>query len=357
MNAEKSKSQKKLWAAIAIVLIIIIAIILFLLFNNGKEYTVTFDTNGGSASITEKVKNGKLVEEPVDPTREGYKFLGWYLDDEEFDFSTPIDKNLKLIAKWEKLGDEDGSIYNVKFDDGTQIRSAKTDENGYVKELTTPVKEGYKFLGWYLGDKKFDFSTPITEDMTLVAKWEKEEETSNPTETGKPSGTTKPTESTKPSGNTGTTTPQVQTYTVKFTVDGSVTSQTFEKGSKITLPAAPSKEGYTFRGWYSNGSAVSSNTIITGNMDVVAVWDTYTFEVELISNDKYSPNALVKTYKNGQKITATTIYGNINGNANYKLGKYSDTYSAIKIVSKEQFDSASSYKIEVDGNIVYASKN
>lgn len=371
METEKNKSQKKLWIAIIAVVAIIVAIILFLLLGSGKEYTVTFDDNGGSGSVTESVREGKVVEKPTEPVKEGYRFLGWYLDDEEFDFSKPIKKNIKLIAKWEKIADGEKEIYNVKFDDGNEIQNAKTNEEGYVKELSTPVKEGYQFLGWYLDDEEFDFSKPVTRDMTLVAKWEKIKEANESEEVSKeespkkenpktPSSSTKPnnqiSNSTTSKPNNGNTqaSPQVQMYTVTFTVDGKTTSTTIAKGAKIALPEKPTKEGYTFKGWFAGNNVVTSETVVNENMNVSAVWDTYTFETVYIDNDDRSPNVLIKAYKNNQVVSITAIYGNLNGNANYKLGQYSATYDAVKVASKEQLKLASNYKIEINGNKVYA---
>lgn len=66
-------------------------------------YNVSFDTNGGSNVDTQEVVwNGTAIK-PEDPTRSGYKFLGWYTeDDKAFDFATPIASSVTLYAKWEK---------------------------------------------------------------------------------------------------------------------------------------------------------------------------------------------------------------------------------------------------------------
>ena len=65
--------------------------------------------------------------------------------------------------------------YEVSFmSDGIKVLdSTKVKEDGTIDEPTAPVKEGYEFVGWYSGTEKFDFSTKITEDITLEARWEK----------------------------------------------------------------------------------------------------------------------------------------------------------------------------------------
>lgn len=74
----------------------------------GNLYTVTFDSDGGSAITSRKVgENGNIIE-PNAPTKEGYNFLGWYLNDEEFDFNTKITSDITLTARWEKVDENQG---------------------------------------------------------------------------------------------------------------------------------------------------------------------------------------------------------------------------------------------------------
>ena len=72
----------------------------------GELYTITFDSNGGSEVRSKRVgENGNVIR-PTDPTREGYKFVGWYLNNEEFDFNTKITSDLTLTARWEEIEEE-----------------------------------------------------------------------------------------------------------------------------------------------------------------------------------------------------------------------------------------------------------
>ena len=68
-----------------------------------NEYTVTFDSNGGSAVDAQTVEYGQKATKPADPTKEGWRFLGWYDGEEEFDFDTAITENITLTAHWQKL--------------------------------------------------------------------------------------------------------------------------------------------------------------------------------------------------------------------------------------------------------------
>lgn len=70
-----------------------------------STYTVRFDSNGGSAVANQQVSRNGTVDEPRDPTREGYKFTGWYVDDdctELYDFDSKVTKSFTLYAGWEE---------------------------------------------------------------------------------------------------------------------------------------------------------------------------------------------------------------------------------------------------------------
>ncbi len=99
---KKEGTNKKIIAIICSVLAVIaIAVTAFLLINNKKEFEVKFNSKGGTSVATQLVKESEKAERPEDPTRAGYEFDDWYLNDEVYDFSTPVTKNITLIAKWE----------------------------------------------------------------------------------------------------------------------------------------------------------------------------------------------------------------------------------------------------------------
>ena len=64
------------------------------------KYTVTFNSNGGSKIPTQIIEEGNLVIEPKEPTKKGYMFVGWTLDNEHFDFNNPITSDITLDADW-----------------------------------------------------------------------------------------------------------------------------------------------------------------------------------------------------------------------------------------------------------------
>ena len=123
------------------------------------KLAVTFMPKNGKSDFVNWVYEGETVaEEPV-VTRDGYKFLGWYLGEEKFDFTTPITEDITLVAKWEedkqvvnvviyRNGDFDKSYDTVslgKMAKGTIIDLTKLDITDYY----TGTSEGYEFHGWY----------------------------------------------------------------------------------------------------------------------------------------------------------------------------------------------------------------
>ena len=145
------------------------------------EYIVTFYTKGGSNIEAIKVSEGLKITKPEDPTREDYIFSGWYKDAEHtaaWDFDKDVvNGDITLYARWSEIAE---TVYTVTFDmdGGNEIEpvSVKADET--VTEPANPVKIGYKFGGWYSDTEKqseYDFNTPVTDNITIYAKWEKME--------------------------------------------------------------------------------------------------------------------------------------------------------------------------------------
>ncbi len=136
--------------------------------------------------------------------------------------------------------------YTVIFDSngGSNINSQTLTEGAVVTKPTNPTKTGYTFKGWLLNGTTYDFTTPVTGNITLVASWEAEQVT--PT-----------------------------TYTVTFDSNGgsNITSQTIEEGQVATKPADPIKTGYVFKGWLLNNAAYDFAIPVTGNITLVASWE------------------------------------------------------------------------------------
>ena len=208
-----------------------------------NKYTVAFDANGGSAVAAATVEYGQKVTEPAAPSRTGYTFNGWFTaktGGAKFDFGKPITADVTLYAQWT------ANKYSVTFDSngGSAVAAAKVEYGKPVAEPAAPSRTGYTFAGWYTakgGGSKYDFTKPVTADMTLYARW------------------------------------TVNKYTVAFDANGgsAVKSATVEHGKTVVKPADPTRTNYTFTGWYtakSGGAKFDFAKPITSNVTVFAQW-------------------------------------------------------------------------------------
>ena len=214
-----------------------------------EVYTVTFDSYGGTpVPPAQEVEYGLTATKPADPTLKGYTFAFWYLGEDEqnataYDFNTPVTENITLTAKWNI------NKYTVTFDSygGTPVPPAQEVEYGLTAtKPADPTLKGYTFAFWYLGEDEqnataYDFNTPVTENITLTAKW------------------------------------NINKYTVTFDSYGGTPvppAQEVEYGLTATAPAAPEKTGYTFDGWYLDEAEApfSFDTTITSDITLKAKW-------------------------------------------------------------------------------------
>ena len=139
-----------------------------------EKVTVTFDILGGKGTPdAQTIEKGTKITLPSGEglTKDGYKFLGWSLTEngEIITEYTATENEVKFYAVWLK-------VFAVKFeaDGGTGKFATQTIENGKTatEPKIKPSKGGFRFLGWYDGNTKFDFSNPIAAEITLKAKYE-----------------------------------------------------------------------------------------------------------------------------------------------------------------------------------------
>ena len=212
------------------------------------EYTVTFNYNDGRAPKEQIVAYGTpystLVTEK--PEREGYTFRGWYLNGAPVAEDGSVTGDITLVALWSEIR------YTVRFLDGDQLVAALTvTEKGTVTAPALGAREGYTFEGWFNGETRFDFDAPVTDDVTLTAKWSAAE------------------------------------YTISFETGGgtAVSDQTVVHGGKISVPQIPEREGYVFTGWYFNGTAWDFEEMtVSGGMTLVAGWKAKEYTVTFDPN-------------------------------------------------------------------------
>lgn len=135
---------------------------------NGKvigAYTVTFQSEGGS-EVASQIRANTPADQPADPTKEGYTFIGWYNGESEWDFETPVTPvtpDLTLTAKWQL------NQYTITFDTagGSEVAPITQDYGTTITAPANPTKTGYTFAGW---DKTIPATMPAG-DMAITARW------------------------------------------------------------------------------------------------------------------------------------------------------------------------------------------
>ena len=219
---------------------------------NANQYTITFDTNGGSdiAPITQDY--GAEITAPDNPTRKGYTFKGW---DKEIPETMPAE-NMTVKAQWEI------NQYTIAFDTngGSEIAPITQDYGTEITAPDNPTRKGYTFKGW---DKEIPETMPA-ENMTVKAQWE------------------------------------INQYTIAFDTNGGseIAPITQDYGTEITAPADPTRKGYTFKGWDKE----IPETMPADNITVKAQWEINQYTITFDTNGGSEIAPITQDY--GTEITA-----------------------------------------------------
>ena len=219
---------------------------------NANQYTITFDTAGGSeiAPITQDY--GTEITAPDNPTRKGYTFKGW---DKEIPETMPAE-NMTVKAQWEI------NQYTIAFDTngGSEIAPITQDYGTEITAPDNPTRKGYTFKGW---DKEIPETMPA-ENMTVKAQWE------------------------------------INQYTIAFDTNGGseIAPITQDYGTEITAPDNPTRKGYTFKGWDKE----IPETMPAENMTVKAQWEINQYTIAFDTNGGSEIAPITQDY--GTEITA-----------------------------------------------------
>ena len=170
MIRRQKNRNRKIKIIVGIIAIVII-ILLLIKGCNKKEYEVIFKED---KEKTVKVITKEKVERPSDPEKEGYRFVGWYLNGKLYNFEEKVKENITLEARWEKKEKAEKENYKVEieYEEGKKTKVELTE--GKVVKPSDPEKEGYKFVGWYVNGKLYDFKEKVGSNITIKARWEKE---------------------------------------------------------------------------------------------------------------------------------------------------------------------------------------
>ena len=218
---------------------------------NGTPVTVTYEYGKLDRIYAKQiVQAGEKAIQPDVPSRQGYQFTGWYLDDTKYDFNTAVTGDMTLTAKWT------ANSYTIAFDTngGSDIDPITQDYGTQITAPADPTRGGYTFIGW---DKAIPATMPAG-DMTITAQW------------------------------------RINQYTITFDTDGGseIAPITLDYGTQITAPADPTREGYTFIGW---DKAIPA-TMPAEDLTVTAQW-----------KDSEKPTGEIKIAENGWKSFLNTI--------------------------------------------------
>ena len=217
-----------------------------------NQYTITFDTNGGSeiAPITQDY--GTEITAPDNPTRKGYTFKGW---DKEIPETMPAD-NITVKAQWGI------NQYTITFDTngGSEIAPITQDYGTEITAPDNPTRKGYTFKGW---DKEIPETMPA-DNITVKAQW------------------------------------GINQYTITFDTNGGneIAPITQDYGTKITAPDKPTRKGYTFKGWDKE----IPETMPAENITVKAQWEINQYTIAFDTNGGSEIVPITRDY--GTKITA-----------------------------------------------------
>ena len=210
------------------------------------QNTVTFDTGCEVEVASQPVDYNNTADKPV-PTRTGYGFDCWYLDDAAvpFDFNTPITDDITLHAAW--IANKYTVVY--EYMDGSPAGNDTVNYNGTLNRPLEPEREGYTFVNWYTEPEHeniYNFNTPITGDITLYADW------------------------------------HIMTYTITFITNGGTTipQQFIDYGNTITVTTE--KPGYNFEYWYLTDENVPFDlaTPVSSDLILHAKWTEIPAEPE-----------------------------------------------------------------------------
>lgn len=257
-----------------------------------SKSVLTFNLNYESAPTaqTQAVEIGAFAQCPQDPSRDGYVFRGWFTDAQgvtAFDFTAdPMTEDKTVYAAWTSVS---SVTFNYNYPDAPDAQSVQVETGAVLPDVLIPSasRTGYVLNAWHTqaeADSPFDFSQPITEDVTLYAHW-------NEIQAGA----------------------EQFMVTINYNGAGGLPKKEVSVvgGSKVKAPQAPTADGRAFTGWFADQEAKTTfnfDAPITKNVTVYAGWDVenyvVTFKYVLGGKEKV---LRVREIDPGQKVSAGTV--------------------------------------------------
>ena len=242
---------------------------------------VIFDKNGGDTEADPRIMVQDKVAGVVnhfdlpttEPTRSGYDFMGWNTKadgtGDAFTATTDVTDNMTVYAQWKV-----NTTYTVTYKDGVDGAAFRdqTTTGLHSGDPTpafsgTPTRSGYTFTGW-----QPSVAATVTDNAVYTAQWAKNSSSSG--------------HSTR--------------YTLHYESNGGTAykDERYSSGTKVTLDKTPTRESYTFTGWYADKALTDkiTNVKMTGNKTVYAGWEATGVPDMLNGDDHY---AYVVGYSDG----------------------------------------------------------
>ncbi|MBE6663129.1 MAG: hypothetical protein E7602_01340 [Ruminococcaceae bacterium] len=275
-----------------------------------QSCTVTFDSNGGTEVTAQNVEMNKKATEPTAPTRAGYTFNGWYMGEEKWSFiGYVVTEDMTLVAKW--TANENTLSFNANGGEGTLASVAVATDSQVNLTANAFARTGYTFIGWSTsasGSVEYTDGASYTMgacDTTLYAVW------------------------------------QAIDYDVTYELNGGTNNE--KNPSKYNIEQSfelesPTKDGYTFAGWYIDSGFTTAETSI----DVGATGDK-TFYAKWTPNE----NALVFDANGGNgtmaSMTLATGSSSVLGGCTYTKDGYTFKGWSINASGGVEYETGDTY--------------
>ena len=259
---------------------------------------VIFDKNGGDTEASPRIMSQEKVAgsanhfdlPTTNPTRSGYIFTGWNTkadgSGDAFTAATDVTSNITVYAQW-----KDSTTYSVTYKDGVDgtVFADQTTADLHVGDTTpafsgTPTRSGYTFTGW-----EPSVAATVTDNAVYTAQWAKNSSSSH--------------HSTR--------------YTLHYESNGGTAykDERYSSGTKVTLDKTPTRESYTFTGWYADKELTQkiSSIKMTSDKTVYAGWEATGVPDKLNGDDHFAyvigyPDGKVHPKGNISRAETATIF-------------------------------------------------
>ena len=259
---------------------------------------VIFDKNGGDTEASPRIMSQEKVAgsanhfdlPTTNPTRSGYIFTGWNTkadgSGDAFTAATDVTSNITVYAQW-----KDSTTYSVTYKDGVDgtVFADQTTADRHVGDTTpafsgTPTRSGYTFTGW-----EPSVAATVTDNAVYTAQWAKNSSSSH--------------HSTR--------------YTLHYESNGGTAykDERYSSGTKVTLDKTPTRESYTFTGWYADKELTQkiSSIKMTSDKTVYAGWEATGVPDKLNGDDHFAyvigyPDGKVHPKGNISRAETATIF-------------------------------------------------